>query len=162
MLPLLETSKKQEFSFKISIDNPLDFKLQWKPQGMQAKDGADSSKNTQLFGHLIRFQPISALLSERCLENWVLVTLTVLQIDKIIQLKEKLLEPKPSPIFIFQFFSLKYSAIPIEFSQLFLLATWYLSSELGQCYHLINGFQETKVTKRAMLLITLEENIPLF
>ena len=56
-------------------------------------------KNTQLFNHLNKIS-ISASLSDRCLENWVLVILTVLQTDKIIKVQGKLLSPKLS-LFLF-------------------------------------------------------------
>ena len=162
MLPLLEISGKQKFSFKLSTNHFWTSSCSRNPKEGKPRV-ANSSENTQLFSHLIRFQPVSASVTERCLQNWVLVILTALQIDKIIKVKGKLLEAKLSPVFIFQFLYLKCSSIPVEFSQLLISSStrMFESRELRQCYHLISGFRENKVTKSAMLLVILRRKCTL-
>ena len=77
------------------------------------QDGTNSSEKHSLFSHLTRFQSVSDSLSDRCLENWVLVILTVLQTDKITKVQGKLLAPKLS-LFLFYIKKVNWRIIVLQ------------------------------------------------
>lgn len=115
---MLEISGRQKFSPRLSPCHSLGFQVAPETPKQANQWCTHSSENIQLFSHLIRFQPVSASVSERCLKKLCSSYFNNFADHKVLKLKGRLLKSKASLVFIFQFLSLKCYSISNGLRQL--------------------------------------------